>query len=182
MPIVDGCYVVCRLRPVSPARRKAIAAGREAARQRRAQWRAMLALDKLATIDAGPPTAEERERYRELSVALSRAMADIELDEAAGEAVERQLLAWMRSAAPRMPWYKFVAAMKDSYTDQAAAMAQAGLEAVILHPLGRGTGDGGRRKGHRLLQGAEASLLMRSSPMMRKRGPPQPPRMPCPSP
>ncbi len=78
----------------------------------RARKRLARALKPKKGKAGGPPTAEERERFRELAVDLTRrGLLDAGLDDAAALEIERKLWAWIR-APGRMPWYRFVEALR----------------------------------------------------------------------
>jgi len=104
--------LISRIYRVSPARQREIAEyWRAIERERARKWLAR-ALRPTKSKAESPPTAEERERFCELAVDLTRrGLLDSELDEAAVEIVERQLWSWIR-APRRMPWHQFIEAMR----------------------------------------------------------------------
>ena len=112
MPIVDGVRVISRLYRVSPTRQHEIAEHWRAVERERARKRLARTLKPKKGKAESPPTAEERERFRELAVDLARrGLLDVDLDEAAALEIERKLRAWIR-APGRMPWYRFVEALR----------------------------------------------------------------------
>ena len=118
MPIVDGVRVISRIYQVSQARQHEIAEHWRAIERERARKRLARALKPKAGTAGGPPTAEEREQYRELSVDLcKRIVTGADLDDAGMAAVECRIWAWMRSR-PRVPWYQFVEMMRVTLFEQ----------------------------------------------------------------
>ena len=80
----------------------------------RARKRLARALKPKAGEAGGPPTAEERERFRESAVDLYKRhwVTGAELDDAGMMEVERRIWAWMRSRHRGVPWYQFVEMMR----------------------------------------------------------------------